>query len=104
AGINVSNAADRLPPRELVQRINLLVQELTAQQYRLLREEILPPLAQAGIQLMEIEELTNEDRAYLRQLFNKQILPVLTPLAIDPGHPFPHLANKSLNLAVMLKR
>lgn len=104
AGINVSNAADRIPPRELVQRINLLVQELTAQQYRLLNNEILPPLAKAGIQFIPIDELTPEDRAYLRQLFNKQILPVLTPLAIDPGHPFPHLANKSLNLAVMLKR
>jgi polyphosphate kinase len=104
AGINISNAADRIPPRELVQRINVLVQELTAQQYHLLNHEILPPLANAGIQLLQIEEMTDDDRAYLRQMFNKQILPVLTPLAIDPGHPFPHLANKSLNLAVLLKR
>jgi polyphosphate kinase len=104
AGINVSNAADRIPPRELLQRINLLVQELTAQQYHLLNNEILPPLAKAGIQLLEVEELTSEDRAHLHSFFNKQILPVLTPLAIDPGHPFPHLSNKTLNLAVMLKR
>ncbi|MBL8825294.1 MAG: polyphosphate kinase 1 [Planctomycetia bacterium] len=104
AGINVSNAADRIPPRELIQRINLLVQELTAQQYHLLNNEILPPLAKAGIQLLEVEELTSEDTSYLRSFFNKQILPVLTPLAIDPGHPFPHLSNKTLNLAVMLKR
>ncbi|HMO37198.1 MAG TPA: RNA degradosome polyphosphate kinase, partial [Gemmatales bacterium] len=100
AGINISNAADRIPPRELLQRINLLVQELTAQQYYLLNNEILPPLAKAGIQLLEVEELTIEDRAYLHSFFNKQILPVLTPLAIDPGHPFPHLSNKTLNLAV----
>lgn len=104
AGINVSNAADRIPPRELLQRINLLVQELTAQQYHLLTNEILPPLAKAGIQLLEVEELTGEEKAYLRSFFNKQILPVLTPLAIDPGHPFPHLSNKTLNLAVMLNR
>ncbi len=104
AGINVSNAADRIPPRELLMRINLLVQELTAQQYHLLANEILPPLAKAGIQLLEVEELTSEDRAHLHSFFNKQILPVLTPLAIDPGHPFPHLSNKTLNLAVMLKR
>lgn len=104
AGINLSNAADRIPPRELLQRINLLVQELTAQQYHLLTNEILPPLSKAGIQLLEVEELTSEDRAYLYSFFNKQILPVLTPLAIDPGHPFPHLSNKTLNLAVMLKR
>jgi polyphosphate kinase len=104
AGINVSNAADRIPPRELLMRINLLVQELTAQQYHLLTNEILPPLAKAGIQLLEVEELTSEDRAHLHSFFNKQILPVLTPLAIDPGHPFPHLSNKTLNLAVMLKR
>lgn len=104
AGINVSNAADRIPPRELLQRINLLVQELTAQQYHLLTNEILPPLAKAGIQLLQVEELTGEEKAHLRSFFNKQILPVLTPLAIDPGHPFPHLSNKTLNLAVMLQR
>jgi polyphosphate kinase len=104
AGINVSNAADRVPPRELMQRINTLVQELTAQQYHLLNNEILPPLAQAGIHLLQLDELTPDDQANLSQVFNRQILPVLTPLAIDPGHPFPHLANKSLNLAVMLKR
>lgn len=104
AGMNVSNAADRIPPRELLQRINLLVQELTAQQYHLLNNEILPPLAKAGIQLLEVEELTSEERTHLQSFFNKQILPVLTPLAIDPGHPFPHLSNKTLNLAVMLKR
>ncbi|MFO0811765.1 MAG: polyphosphate kinase 1 [Gemmatales bacterium] len=104
AGINVSNAADRIPPRELLQRINLLVQELTAQQYHLLNNEILPPLAKAGIEILQVEELTSEDRAHLHTFFNKQILPVLTPLAIDPGHPFPHLSNKTLNLAVMLKR
>ncbi len=104
AGINVSNAADRIPPRELLQRINLLVQELTAQQYHLLTNEILPPLAKAGIQLLEVEELTGEEKNFLRSFFNKQILPVLTPLAIDPGHPFPHLSNKTLNLAVMLNR
>lgn len=104
AGINVSNAADRIPPRELLQRINLLVQELTAQQYHLLTNEILPPLAKAGIQLLQVEELTTEERTHLNNFFTKQILPVLTPLAIDPGHPFPHLSNKTLNLAVMLKR
>lgn len=104
AGINVSNAADRIPPRELLQRINLLVQELTAQQYHLLTNEILPPLAKAGIQILQVEELTGEEKAHLRSFFNKQILPVLTPLAIDPGHPFPHLSNKTLNLAVMLNR
>ena len=99
ASINVSNAADRIPPRELVQRINLLVQELTAQQYHLLNNEIFPPLAKAGIQLIPLDELTAEDRTYLRQLFNKQILPVLTPLAIDPGHPFPYISNLSRNFA-----
>ena len=57
AGINVSNAADRIPPRELLQRINLLVQELTAQQYHLLTNEILPPLAKAGNCTMPITGL-----------------------------------------------
>lgn len=104
AGIDESSAADRIPPREQLAQINVTVQQMTAEQYRCLTEEILPPLAKAGIRIVGQADLTDEEKAYVREFFHRQVAPVLTPLAIDPGHPFPHLANKSLNLAVMLRR
>jgi polyphosphate kinase len=51
-----------------------------------------------------MKDLTESDRCYLQEVFRREVFPVLTPLAIDPGHPFPHLLNKSLNLAVLLQR
>src|SRR5947207_2876837 len=63
-----------------------------------------PPLAKEGIVVIGLKDLTEEHRKHLRDVFRREIFPVLTPLAIDQGHPFPHLLNKSLNLAVLLKR
>src|SRR5262249_2991233 len=103
-GITESSGADRMPPREQLQRIHQLVQEMTAQQYRCLYEEILPALQKAGIRILGEHDFTDDDRQHVQEVFRKQIFPVLTPLAIDPGHPFPQLANRSLNLAIMLRR
>src|SRR5262249_51235659 len=99
-----SSGADRAPPRGQLARINDMVQAMTAEQYRVLYDELIPALAQAGIRLVDLKDLTTEDTAYLHDYFRKQVLPVLTPLAIDPGHPFPHLANKSHNIAILLQR
>jgi polyphosphate kinase len=104
AGIPESSGADRTPPHIQLTRINEMVQAMTAEQYRILSDELIPALAQAGIRIVDSKDLTNEDVTYLRGVFRKQILPVLTPLAIDPGHPFPHLANKSHNIAILLQR
>src|SRR5205085_12665806 len=57
-----------------------------------------------GIVIRGLAQLTEVDRRHLAGVFHREIFPVLTPLAIDPGHPFPFLLNKSLNLAVLLKR
>ena len=65
---------------------------------------MLPALEKEGIVLRGPKDLTDADRKHLRDVFRREIFPVLTPLAIDPGHPFPHLLNKSLNLAVLLQR
>jgi polyphosphate kinase len=67
-----------------------------------LREELLPELAAHGVRVVHTLELEGAGREFVRQHFLTQVLPVLTPLAIDPGHPFPHLRNKSLNLVAML--
>jgi polyphosphate kinase len=104
AGINEGSGADRMPPRQQLTRINQLVQEMTAEQYKTLYKQILPPLEKGGIRIAEEKDLKDPDREYLRGVFRKEVFPVLTPLAIDKGHPFPQLANKSLNLAVMLYR
>ena len=67
-----------------------------------LREELFPELAAHGVRIITMRELDSTSREFIRHHFRTQVLPVLTPLAIDPGHPFPHLRNKSLNLIAML--
>jgi polyphosphate kinase len=104
AGIAVGSGADRMPPREQLERISQLAHQLTFEQYAILLNEILPALEKEGIVIRGLRELTEADRKYLTDLFHREIFPVLTPLAIDPVHPFPHLLNKSLNLAVLLQR
>lgn len=84
---------------EIVKRVRRMVD----QQYACLREEILPALAQSGSRMLDIESLDEADRAWLAQYYEAQVRPVLTPLAIDPAHPFPQLLNKSLNLIVQLE-
>jgi polyphosphate kinase len=104
ARIALGSGADRMPPSEQLERISQMVRQMVEQQYRCLKEEALPVLEREGIVLRGQKELTENDRRYLRELFVREIFPVLTPLAYDPGHPFPRLLNKSLNLAVTLQR
>src|SRR5207247_5927899 len=80
------------------------VAELVAEQYRVLGSEILPTLEARGIVIRKAEQLSGDELRHVRELFKGEIFPVLTPLATDPAHPFPHLLNKSLNLAVPLRR
>jgi polyphosphate kinase len=81
---------DRLPPMVL-------------QQHQHFEQILRPELAHNGIYILDYIDLSQEQRAYLRQYFEEQIFPVLTPLAIDPSHPFPYISNLSLNLAVIVK-
>jgi polyphosphate kinase len=104
AGITRGSGGDKMPPAEQLARIGDAVRELVAEQYRCLHDDVLPALAEKGITIRGAKDLTDADRKHLRDLFRTHIFPVLTPLAIDPGHPFPHLLNKSLNLAVILRR
>jgi polyphosphate kinase len=66
------------------------------------RDDLLPKLKAAGIQVMRYDELKNKQRRLLRRHFEQEIFPALTPLAFDPGHPFPHISNGSINLAVVI--
>ncbi|MBY0514266.1 MAG: polyphosphate kinase 1 [Gemmataceae bacterium] len=104
AGIDHSSGADRVSPRVQLERISQAVGELVAAQYRCLAEDVLPALQAKGVVVRRAADLAGADLAYTRELFRREIFPVLTPLATDPAHPFPHLLNKSLNLAVTLRR
>jgi polyphosphate kinase len=104
AGIAVGSGADRLAPRDQLERISKTVREMFASAYQCLREQLLPALEKEGIFLRNHANIDARQKDALAAGFRRDIFPVLTPLAIDQGHPFPHLLNKSLNLAVLLKR
>src|SRR5262245_45066261 len=103
-GIAVGSGADRMPPREQLERRSHIARRLPPGQYAILLGDVLPLMEKEGIGLRGLKELTEPDRKHLHEVFHREIFPVLTPLAIDPVHPFPHLLNKSLNLAVLLQR
>ena len=103
AGIIRGSGADRMPPLEQLERISQLVRELVADEYQTLAE-VSAALEAEGIVIRRLPDLTDAERQRLNEVFHREVFPVLTPLAVDPGHPFPHLLNKSLNLAVVLRR
>jgi len=76
---------------------------MTRSQSRVFGEQVAPDLEAVGIRLPAWESLNDDDLAYLYELFERRIFPVLTPLAVDPGHPFPYISNLSLNLAVVVR-
>jgi polyphosphate kinase len=96
--------ADGLAPTEQLRLIDHRVHRLVGDQYRLLHEELIGELQRSGIEWLRLEQLTPSERRYVDSLFDTSVYPVLTPLAIDPGHPFPHVHNKSLNIALLVER
>ncbi|WP_020472050.1 polyphosphate kinase 1 [Zavarzinella formosa] len=105
AGITRSSGADRTTPKVQLEKISQHISKMVQDQYHVLTEEVLPALEKEGIVIKStVKQLTEADKKHLRENFRREVFPVLTPLAIDPGHPFPHLANKTLNLAVVLER
>ncbi|MFO0968536.1 MAG: polyphosphate kinase 1 [Gemmataceae bacterium] len=104
ARIAVGSGADRMPPSEQLERISASVRQMLDAAYGCLQKELVPLLEKEGVSFRGEKDLSEDQRRYLDEMFRRQIFPVLTPLAIDQGHPFPHLANKSLNLSVLLRR
>jgi polyphosphate kinase len=104
AGIPFGSGADRMPPRQQMERISEAVHALVGSQYDCLTKEVLPALEKEGVHIRGLKEMTEAERRNLHDMFQTEVFPVLTPLAIDPVHPFPHLLNKSLNLCVLLQR
>jgi polyphosphate kinase len=95
---------DGLTPVQQLRQIRRRVDELLDRQTRLWRDDLLPKLADAGILVVDVEDVSPSDKDYLAGYFRSRIFPVLTPLAVDPGHPFPYISHLSLNLAVTVRR
>ena len=94
---------DALTPDETFQAVVQRIRRMAHDQYGCWREKLLPALAENNIRFVEPEQLGLADLAWLENFYQTQIRPVLTPLAIDPSHPFPQLLNKSLNIIVQLQ-
>jgi polyphosphate kinase len=94
---------DGLSPREQLALIRQRVLDQLQRAHELFHRELLPRLAQAGIRIHNYSDLDAAQQEALRAYFTRIVYPILTPLAVDPGHPFPHISNLSINLAVVIQ-
>ncbi len=102
AGVAVPTVTGALP-RDVHDAILTRTRELVDEQARVFAEDIRPGLAEHGIEILRWAELTVPEKDRMRELFAERIFPVLTPLAVDPSHPFPYISGLSINLAVLVK-
>lgn len=100
---DVSNTPQGMRPSEVLEEISLVAHDAIDEQYRILNEDILPALAEEDIRYLKRDELNAEQSAWMKRYFTEQVSPVLTPISIDPAHPFPRLVNKSLNFIATLE-
>ena len=99
----VERSLDGLTASENLSAVTQRVRKMVEQKYQCWREEILPALAENGIRFLDFKELSKPDLAWIENYYRAKVRPVLTPLGIDPAHPFPQLLNKSLNIVVQLE-
>jgi polyphosphate kinase len=94
---------DRMKPTAVFEQVAAQAHALVSAQYRLLNDELLPRLEAEGIRFLRRADFTPVQAAWIRDYFMQQVMPVLTPIGLDPAHPFPRVLNKSLNFAVELE-
>jgi polyphosphate kinase len=102
-GLSV-RSADGLSPREQLRRINERTQQIADRHAHVFLDSVRPALADDGILIVTWAELDDDERSRLSTYFHEQVFPVLTPLAVDPAHPFPFVSGLSLNLAITVKQ
>ena len=102
-GLSV-RSADGLTPREQLRRINERTQQISSRHAHVFLDAVRPALADEGIVIVTWAEVDSDERARLSTYFHEQVFPVLTPLAVDPAHPFPFVSGLSLNLAVTVRQ
>src|SRR2546421_1873866 len=102
AGIRATSP-DGLDAAEQLRAIRARVEPMMERQAAIFTGEVAPALDEAGVRICDWDELSEVDREHLHAVFEKRVFPVLTPLAVDPAHPFPYISNLSLNLAVVVR-
>jgi polyphosphate kinase len=102
AGVAV-RAASGLMPRDVLDQIWSVTGDLASRHAAVFRDDVTPALAKEGIELVRWEDLDKEEQKFCKRMFKERIFPVLTPLAVDPAHPFPYISGLSLNLAVLVR-
>ena len=102
ASVNAMSSDGRTPAQQLVE-VRERLERLLPWMEEIFLDKVAPALAEAGIVFSSWSELDEEDEKFLVETFEQRIFPVLTPLAVDPGHPFPYISNLSLNLAVIVR-
>ena len=103
SGVTKANTAG-YSPIELMSEISKKTQSLIQRQYECFQNDVRIKLAEVGISFIKWKEQDDEEKNYINKIFTDRIFPVLTPLAVDPAHPFPYISGLSLNLAVLVKK
>lgn len=95
--------ADGLMPQEVIRQINEICHEQIERQYSILNDQLIPAMEQEGIRFLRRQSWTKKQAEWVKDFFRDQIQPVISPIGLDPSHPFPRLVNKSLNFIVSLE-
>jgi polyphosphate kinase len=99
----LASGPDGLEASQILKRLHAPTHQLIARQYQLFNEELVPALAQQGIKFLRRTQWNTAQQAWVKDFFLREVMPVLTPIGLDPAHPFPRVLNKSLNFAVELQ-
>jgi polyphosphate kinase len=102
AGV-VKLTPDGRTPQQQLEELEQRLRPMVAKQHQNFEQELRPQLAKLGVKLLNYSNLNKKQRLYYQNYFKKQVFPILTPLGVDPGHPFPHISNLSFNVAVVVK-
>ena len=94
---------DGLPVQEVLRQINLQCHEAYDRQYEILNQVLMPQMEQQGIRFLGASDWTEQQAAWVRRYFRSEVMPLISPLGLDPAHPFPRLVNKSLNFILSLE-
>ena len=100
---SVQAHADNRSPGETLRLISGVAHELVARQYRILNEQLFPALAEEGIRIRPVSAWTRRQRSWIQAYFEDEVQPLLSPMGLDPAHPFPRILNKSLNFVIALE-
>lgn len=100
---STQTGTDNLTPAEQLERISTVTHELVGDQYRTMNEVLFPALEQEGIRFVKRADWNKRQLTWVRRYFSRELLPVLSPIGLDPAHPFPRILNKSLNFVVSLE-